>query len=173
MDNTGLFYLIFNLHGQSGVADNLMSFGATNFIYLLFLLVFILGIKGGTKEKKALILILVSLPIAIFLIKIIHIFFYEPRPFVAFHFSSLVPETPNASFPSRHATIAAILAFSYTYLKSKWAIFFLLTMIWIGIGRVYVGVHYPLDILGGFVIAIFSIVIGLTCLRSLRTYLHF
>lgn len=161
MDNTCLFFQIFNLNGQSWVLDQLMIFGSTYLIYLTLLLVLALGLKGETKEKKAFLLILLGIPVAILLIKGIHLFYYENRPFVTFNFPPIVPEDINASFPSRHATISAVLAFAYTYFKSKWSPIFLFIMLWIGLSRVFIGVHYPMDVIGGFIVAIIALTLSL------------
>lgn len=160
MVNTELFFRILNLNGQNAILDKLMIFGATDLIYLTLAIMLILGIKGRIREKKSFLLIILALPVAVLLIKIIHLFFYESRPFVAFNFPPVTPESQDASFPSRHATISAVIAFAYTYFKSKWSWLFLPVMIWIGLSRIYVGVHYPLDILGGFITAIISLMLA-------------
>lgn len=171
MNNTDLFFLIFNLNGKSGLLDQLMIFGATYLIYLVFLLVLILAIRGKVREKKAVLLILIGLPVAILLVKIIHIFIHESRPFVGFNFLPLVAEKMDASFPSRHATIISSIALSFAYFKSKWAIPLLLIMLWVGISRVFVGVHYPVDILGGFIVSVVALFISLQIMKKLfQTY---
>lgn len=173
MDNVSLFFQIFNLNGQSQILDQLMIFGTTHLIYIMFILVLLLTWKGEIKERKALLLIILGLPIAILLIKIIHIFFYESRPFVNFHFLPIVMEKADASFPSRHATIAAVIAFAYTYFKSSWAILFLPAMVWVGLSRIYVGVHYPLDIIGGFAVAGIALFICIIFKKIVfQTYFH-
>lgn len=159
--NVTLFFWMHGLVGRSLFLDTLMKFGAEPLIYIMILLILILGIIGKTNDKKAFLLLFIALPVAFFLIKIIHLFLFEPRPFVTFNFTPLAEEAANASFPSRHATISALIAFAYTYFKSKWAIFFLPLMLWVGISRVYVGVHYPLDIAGGFLVAAISVILSL------------
>lgn len=161
MDNVGLFFAIFSLKDKFPNLDNLMIFGAEYLIYVTIILMIILGIKGNAKEKKALILAILSIPIVVIMIKIVHIFFYEPRPFVNFHFHPLINNTIDASFPSRHTSIVSTIAFAYTYYKSKWAPVFLLSLLWVGISRIYVGVHYPLDIVGGFLVGILSLTTAL------------
>lgn len=161
MDNTDLFFKVFNLNGQLWILDKLMVFAAEPLIYLIIIFIFLLGIKGNTQDKKAFLLILLAIPISVLLIKGIHLFYFEPRPFVALNFIPIVMEEADATFPSRHATIASVIAFSHMYFKSKWAPLLLFFAIWIGVSRVYVGVHYPLDIPGGFVTASLALVLGL------------
>lgn len=168
MDNVALFFLIFNLNGSSPSLDKLMIFGADYLLYITILLVFILGIRGGVKDKKALLLILLTWPIAVLMIKIIHLFSIEPRPFIQYNFSPLINQYSDASFPSRHATIMAIPAFAYIYYKSKWALLFILLMLWVGTARVFVGVHYPIDIVGGILIAIASLLVAVQIKNFLK-----
>ena len=168
MVNIDLFFLIFNLSHKSALLDQFMIFSTTYLIYLSLLSIFVIAFKGKVKERKALILILFSLPLAIVLIKIIHIFINEPRPFVTFNFIPLTDNKPDLSFPSRHATIMAVIAFVLTFLKSKWAPLFLILMLLVGISRVYVGVHYPLDVLGGFIVGIFSVFATLGIIKAAK-----
>ena len=58
------------------------------------------------------------------------------------------------SFPSSHATNATTIAtlFAFFYPRGKW-LYFLLAFL-VGYSRIYVGVHYPLDVLGGFLLGI-------------------
>jgi len=64
----------------------------------------------------------------------------------------------NASFTSSHATNHfAIASFVYSTLKSfsKYFSFFFVWASLISISQVYVGVHYPLDIVGGALLGLF------------------
>lgn len=169
MDNTNLFFLIYNSSNHSSVLDTLMLFATTYLLYITMFLMFVLAFKGGVKEKKALILTVLAIPLAILLIKVIHLFYLEPRPFVTYHFSPLTDNIPDPSFPSRHATLSSVIAFSYLYFKSKWSYLFLIIMFWIGLSRIYVGVHYPMDIAGGFLVGIISLIIA----KQVTKYLKF
>ena len=168
MDNQTLFFLIYNLSHQSQILDNIMVFITNYVISLTILLTFILAIKGKIAEKKALLLIILGIPISILLIQGIHLFISEPRPFVTFNFTPLANNYAGSSFPSRHATIMAVIAFAYSYFKSKWAAFFLILMILVGISRIYVGVHYPLDIIGGFITGIISLAVAEQILKLIH-----
>lgn len=160
MDNISLFFLIFNLSGRFLILDQLMLFAAVYLIYLSALPIFVFAFKGGENEKKTLLLIILAMPIAFILINLIHLVFIEIRPFAELNFSPLIKEATFYSFPSIHTTIMAVIAFAYTYLKSKWSILFLLLMLWVGISRIFVGVHYPLDILGGMIVGLISIIVA-------------
>jgi undecaprenyl-diphosphatase len=145
-----------------------MIFGSDYLIYIIFVVIFYLSLKGSIKEKKALILILFALPIAVLIIKIIHIFIIEPRPFVTYNFTPLTDPTANASFPSRHTTIISLIAFSYAFYKSKFTSFMLFFLAWIGLSRIYIGVHYPVDILGGAGVGLISLFIARKFLKLIR-----
>lgn len=143
-----------------------MIFGAEYVIYLTIILMFTLALKGGTREKKALILAIFSIPVVIILIKFIHLFITTPRPLEAY--------ADGASFPSRHASLMAAFFFSYVLLKSKWAWLFIFLAAWVGISRVYLGVHYPVDIGGGLVVGFLGASITKFILKKiLKKIFHF
>ena len=148
-----------------------MIFGAEYLIYLTLIGMFIIAFRGKVNDKKALLLACLTLPIAIIIIKIIHIFFYEPRPYVSFDITPLVEHEADASFPSRHTSIMAAIALSFTYFKSKYAPLLLLFTLWVGLARIYVGLHYPFDIIGGILTGLVSMTIALQVRKLLK--LHF
>lgn len=88
---------------------------------------------------------------------IIQLIHQRPRPFVNHDVLQLVDKSAgSASFPSGHTVLAFAIAFSiYFYNKKLGAIFLVLAML-AGLGRIYVGVHYPLDVLGGVLLGCFS-----------------
>lgn len=156
MTNSELFFQIFNLGGKNYLLDKLMIFGANELIFVTFFVCFLLIVFGGPKERRSFLFIIVGIIFAEILIKTTHVFLVEPRPYVTFNLIPLIKHTPDAAFPSEHTTMMATIAFAYIFNKSKFAVMFLSTMLWVGFSRIYVGVHYPLDILGGIMYGFFA-----------------
>ncbi|MFM2357611.1 MAG: hypothetical protein RJA61_348 [Candidatus Parcubacteria bacterium] len=87
------------------------------------------------------------LPIIRFLIK-------RPRPFVFDDTVKPFVEALGYSFPSGHATVFFALATSIFLWNKKWGALFLVIAFCISVARIFVGVHYPLDILMGALVGI-------------------
>ncbi|MFL6556343.1 MAG: undecaprenyl-diphosphatase, partial [Bacillus sp. (in: firmicutes)] len=79
-------------------------------------------------------------------------FFYRDRPFVTHHVNWLIPHVKNASFPSDHATAAFVIATTIWIWKKRAGWIWLVLAAGIALSRVWTGVHYPLDVVGGMLI---------------------
>ena len=78
---------------------------------------------------------------------------------------TLVTPPHDASFPSGHAATSFAAATILSFARPRWAPVFYVLALAVGFSRVYVGVHYPLDIVGG---AVLGVVVA-TALRLLAT----
>ena len=58
----------------------------------------------------------------------------------------------TSSHAANHAGIAVFLFLAIGHLLKNWRYLLLLWAVSIGFAQIYVGVHYPLDILGGFLV---------------------
>ncbi|WP_217994666.1 phosphatase PAP2 family protein [Alicyclobacillus kakegawensis] len=74
--------------------------------------------------------------------------FWRPRPFERLPFLPLLAHERGGSFPSNHATGAFALAVSMAGVPGVGLILFVLAVL-LAISRVYVGLHYPTDVLAG------------------------
>lgn len=75
----------------------------------------------------------------------------RPRPFVTFpDTTQLIPMSQlYDSFPSGHASLAFAIAFVVFKADRDWGISFLILAVLVAVGRVFVGVHYPVDVIAG------------------------
>lgn len=81
----------------------------------------------------------------------------RPRPYV--EMGAIILDTPgNYSFPSTHATIAFAYAYLISYVEPKWRVWVYFLSVCISLSRMYLGVHYAFDVIGG---ALIGILIGM------------
>lgn len=96
--------------------------------------------------------------------------FHSPRPFTVLdHVRQLtIPTEPN-SFPSGHtaSTLSIITVLVWMLRENKTLVILLLMFAFlVGFSRIYVGVHYPLDVLTGAAVGIISGVVVLKVKKS-------
>ncbi len=135
--------------------------GGGIFLILLTTILFIL-IKDKSIKVSIVLNLFMSFLISNFLLKLI---FKRERPM------DMIISESGYSFPSCHAFVAVSfygLLIYYIWKSNlsrmvKFVIAFLLSIIiiLIGVSRVYLGVHYPTDVLGGFVGGIIYLIVFL------------
>lgn len=83
----------------------------------------------------------------------------EARPFTAHpQVRPLIPHHPGQSFPSDHATAAfAVALVVLAFLSRRVGVLLLICAALIAFSRVYVGVHYPGDVLGSMLVAMLGV----------------
>jgi undecaprenyl-diphosphatase len=112
-------------------------------------------VLGKEKEKYTVVNAAITAVIALVINVILGHIFYENRPFVTHHVNLLVQHAKDSSFPSDHATGTFSIALAILWRKHrKIGIGMLLFAICTGISRVYVGNHYPFDVLTSIVISL-------------------
>jgi undecaprenyl-diphosphatase len=82
---------------------------------------------------------------------------FRPRPFVALMGTHLLvpkPLTPHA-FPSGHSSAAFALAFTMLLVDLPFGLLLLVCAGAVAVGRVFVGVHYPMDVVAGIFVGLF------------------
>lgn len=82
----------------------------------------------------------------------------RPRPFVAHPGDTflLVAPSHEPSFPSDHAVAAFAIAFTVVFVGRRLGALFLAAATIVAVSRVFVGLHYPGDIVGGALVGLFS-----------------
>ncbi|KEO81906.1 undecaprenyl-diphosphatase [Tumebacillus flagellatus] len=140
--------------------SNFLVFLAENVQYLyiaLLVVLWFLGSGAARKENRRTALYTFLTSMLGFLISyIIAKVYTHPRPFMVHDVHQLIPHAPENSFPSDHATLAFAFAWMMLFRKRVWGAWLMLLAVVVGFGRVFGGVHYPMDIVGGFVVALFA-----------------
>lgn len=142
-----LFRLINNLSGRYSPMDRLMILISNRIRYAYILIIVIVLFKNRSNRRIAAETgssVLLSL-IAHFFIKL---FYYKPRPFKKKRVGILIPSKLDSTFPSKHTLIAFAASTSiYFFHRSIGSL-----MLWMsavtGFSRIWVGHHYPSDIIG-------------------------
>ncbi|HQF42947.1 MAG TPA: phosphatase PAP2 family protein, partial [Ignavibacteriaceae bacterium] len=150
-----IFYFI-NHTLSAGFLDKFFSIitNVNNWYITYVILLSLCFIKGGTKGKLAVIGVILLIVVTDQLgYRVLKDLIARPRPFSVLSDVILpIGSTGTYSFPSNHAlnNFAAAVFFYRLYPNLKWALF--ITAFLVSISRVYLGLHYPSDILGGALI---------------------
>ena len=163
--NELLFKTINSLVGKSIWLDQLMVFSADWLGYMMILWLIIMLFRN---RKDYINMVMIASVSAIFCrfvpVPLIRFLYHHQRPFevllnthlltLPWHIS--IAFGPEYSFPSGHASFYFALATGvYLYNKKAGRIYFTMAFL-VGFARVFIGVHWPLDILAGAVLGIIT-----------------
>ena len=152
--NLSLFSWINASPEASNTSIHFAIFIANDLLYCIILLFAWFWLRGNYDTKKQILKAFIFTSIAILISQCISHVYYHPRPFVMEVGRTLIYHAPNGSFPSDHMLIFSSIAFSYLFSAQRKLGISLLVMAWlVAWSRVYLGVHFPLDMLGAFLLA--------------------
>lgn len=109
------------------------------------------------RERHDIVRILVTVVFAFAVSEALKTFLSFPRPFVVENFQPLIEVAQRdfyGSFPSGHTVVLAALGVAVFFTEKIPGTLIMMLAVAVGVGRVMVGVHYPVDILGGFLIGV-------------------
>ena len=149
------------------IAKFITNFGGAIFLSIATVMLFLL-----IKNKKIGLSIISNIVIITILNQLLKRILQRPRP-TEFR---IVEET-GYSFPSGHSMVSMafygyLIYLIYRYIKNKYVKWILITILsilicLIGISRIYLGVHYTSDVLGGFLLSISYLVVYISSIKKL------
>ncbi len=156
--NQYLFGAVFQFSGRNFLLDDLGVFLAHYLPYLLVAGFLYFSFQRKDRRERFLVFTEGALGVILsrgIITEAIRFFYHHLRPFAALNFTPLIAES-GYSFPSGHAAWFFALAMTVFYYNRKLGIWFFAFAAVNGVARVFVGVHWPLDILGGAVFGVLS-----------------
>ena len=141
------------------IAKFITNFGGAIFLSTICIILFII-----IKNKKIGLSIIMNIAIIAILNQVLKRILQRPRP-TEFR---IIEET-GYSFPSGHSMVSMafygyLIYLIYKYIKNKYVkcisiVLLSILICSIGISRIYLGVHYTSDVLGGFLISVSYLII--------------
>lgn len=158
-----IFELLNGLAGKNVVFDYITIFFAHYYVFIFPLLALVYYILH--QEKYSLLQVGYSQIITIILSRgiiteLIRYFYKRPRPFLVHNVTQLIYKYPEASFPSGHTLGIVAAGMALWFFDQKLAWFVMGSGVVVGFFRIVAGVHYPLDVLVGVILAFPSALVG-------------
>ena len=147
-----LLWIQENLRGvMDGIWVFITSLADKGWFWILIALVLLIFKKTRTTGVTVLLALVFN---HILTNEILKDVFGRPRPYtVSTELVTLIKQLSSYSFPSGHTSTSFAAAFVlFRMLPKKFGIPALVLAAMIGFSRLYVGVHYPTDVLGGIVV---------------------
>ncbi len=111
--------------------------------------------RGGAVTMTAALAVPVAAGLAYVVTSAVKVLVEEPRPRFAYPADFLLESCPpmsDFSFPSSHSAVVAAVAAGLVFVNTRLAVLGVLAAVAMGLSRVYVGAHYPHDVLAGLVL---------------------
>jgi undecaprenyl-diphosphatase len=143
-------------HGAQDVAE---TFNAWAIFALLAIAAAIWSVArpgGSLRPKLAALSAAISAALALVVNVILGQVWYHDRPFVDHPRQTvlLVHHGADNSFPSDHASVAFAVAFAVLAFHRRVGLLLLAAAVAVGISRILVGVHYPVDVAASALVAL-------------------
>jgi len=162
-------FLFLNVEISNSFFDLIMPFitEKQNWYLLIGIIAILLFWKGGIKGRIVVLTLIVSLIISDQTSSsIVKPMIGRLRPCKTLeNFRLLIECGSGYSFPSSHAVNIATAAGIFIYNYKRFSVLWITMAVLVGYSRIYVGVHYPFDVFGGFILGsgialIFMVVSG-------------
>lgn len=155
-----IFRTINQFAGRYQLFDTIMVAISQKVRYLYLILLIFMWFRNHS-YKKVTLYAFISVVITILLNCLIKLFYFKPRPFVKLwvHLLPPSPSKKNSSFPSKHTTLAFAVATSVLLYKRVMGFILFILAFLAGFSRIWMGQHFPSDIVGSAFLGSFTSII--------------
>ena len=169
--NEQFFLFINNWAGRWNWLDLVMVFCAEYLMYVMILVVLVYVIWNYKLWRDMALVAIGSALVARFgVTELIRFFYYHARPYWVLTQTNLLSARETvSSFPSGHTIFMFALATGVYQYNKKAGWWFYASACLVGFARIFVGVHWPYDIVAG---AVFGILTALVCGWVFKKYKH-
>jgi undecaprenyl-diphosphatase len=144
MDDKG-FRTINQLAGRYSVLDMLMILISKKVRYVFMFVLIVMWFRNDS-QKKVTVNAVLSAVFTLFIHTLMKCFYFKPRPFIKRRVGILIPSKMDSSFLSKHTLLAFAVSTSiFLHKRIVGLVMWGLSML-TGFSRVWVGHHYPSDI---------------------------
>ncbi|SIT41596.1 Phosphoesterase PA-phosphatase related [Paraburkholderia ribeironis] len=155
--NQALFLMINATPSTPAWLIDMARFSADYVIYLVPLSLIAMWLSGVEQRRETAVHASAVSGFALGLNQLIGLVWQHPRPFMMGIGHTFVEHAPDSSFPSDHGTLFACIALTLLLSgERRHGVVILLAGLAVAWARVFVGVHFPLDMAGAVVVAFIS-----------------
>jgi undecaprenyl-diphosphatase len=156
--NHALFLMLNAPEHPSALLLTIATFFAEYAIWVVPAVIAIGWLGGGERTRKVLLEATASGLAGLLISQVIGMVWQHPRPFMIGLGHTLLPHVADASFPSDHLTLLWAVAFSLLMHRSPRAAGAALALLGLPVAwaRIYLGVHFPFDMVGAVLVAMLS-----------------
>jgi undecaprenyl-diphosphatase len=159
-------------HHWVGSVFNGIEKASIPFMIIVTVLLWLLARPGGDRKwKLAAGSGLGAAALALVVNQVIHAIWDRPRPYEDHVISHPWSSSTDASFPSDHASASIAIAVAVFMFDRLVGGLFLVAAALIAVGRIFIGAHYPADVLASCVVGIASAVVVVKLARPLIAWL--
>lgn len=155
--NIDAFRAINNLGKQYSFLNSTMVFLAEYMVYFLGLIIIAYWFTRSRKNKMMIIQAMVAFVTAEIIGKLAGKFHLNYQPFAVLpDVNKLIDHAVDNSFPSDHTILFFSICFSFWLVRKKTGWLWLVLAFCVAISRIWVGVHYPFDVVTGAILGSIS-----------------
>ena len=152
--------------------DSIVKWVVSDYLVPVTLSLILLGLwfHGSTpgareRNQRGVMTAVVALVLANLTVELMNHFIYRPRPFETLDLSLLFYRPTDSSFPANPAAVGFAVSVAVGFWNRKIGVALLAVAAIFSLARVYAGVFYPLDILGGAAVGATGSLLGALLLR--------